>query len=175
MYFYAKYKNMEFNYNTFQFFLSLSTIIILLSIFYNILYKRKIFKNIKNLIHLIKKTIINTSLKQFLICFLMSLCANLFAALIFLIILSGFGINKINFDGLMAFEAAYFTTSLLPITPSGIGVREGSRVYFYSLIGCSQAAVLSTSFITFALNIALPALIGITSLKHLLSNKSEYL
>ena len=75
-------------------------------------------------------------------------------------------INVINIQGLMAYEAAYFSMSLLPITPSGIGIREGSRIYFFSLIGCNETAVLCASMIMFGLNIILPALIGIASLKY---------
>ena len=74
----------------------------------------------------------------------------------------------------MAFEAAYFVMSLFPITPSGIGVREGSRIYFFTLIGCNQAAVFCASFIVFGLNIMLPAVIGIGSMKYFWNTGSDH-
>ena len=83
-----------------------------------------------------------------------------------MLLLDGFDIYVLNIDGLMAFEAAYLAMYLLPITPSGMGIREGSRVYFFSLIGCSPATVLWASFIMFGLNIIFPAIIGIWSLKY---------
>ena len=103
----------------------------------------------------------------------MALVANLLAALAFMVLLRGYNIHVINIQGLMAFEAAYFAMSLLPITPSGIGIREGSRVYFFSLIGCSQTAVLCASVIMFGLNIILPGVMGINSLKYFLKQTSE--
>ena len=106
------------------------------------------------------------SLRQFFILLSLALLANLLAVVSFMIVLSGFGIDVMNFEGVMAFEAAYFAMSLLPITPSGLGVREGSRVYFFTLIGCNQAAVLCASFIMFGLNIMIPAVVGIGSLKY---------
>ena len=124
------------------------------------------------LLHLFKSQIKSKSFKQFILLISLALAANLLAALAFMLVLTGFNIHVLNIHGLMAFEAAYFAMSLLPITPSGIGIREGSRVYFFSLIGCSQSAVLCASVIMFGLNIMLPALIGIRSLKYFW--KQEY-
>ena len=92
-----------------------------------------------------------------------------------MIVLLGFDIDALTFRGLMAFEAAYFAMSLLPITPSGIGVREGSRVYFFTLIGCDQTAVLCASFIIFVINIMLPAVIGIASMKYFWKRESDHI
>ena len=71
----------------------------------------------------------------------------------------------------MAFEAAYLTMALLPITPSGIGIREGSRVYFFSIIGIDPISVMCASVIMFIINIVLPALVGIASLQKFWENK----
>ena len=125
-----------------------------------------------DLIRLFKSQLQSKSFSQFITLLSMALLANLMAALAFMLILRGFNIHVINIEGLMAFEAAYFAMSLLPITPSGIGIREGSRVYFFSLIGCSQSAVLCASVIMFGLNIMLPAILGIRSLKYFW--KQEY-
>ena len=124
------------------------------------------------LLRLFKFQLGSKSIKQFISLLSISLAANLLAALAFILVLTGFNINVLNIHGLMAFEAAYFAMSLLPITPSGIGIREGSRVYFFSLIGCSQPAVLCASVIMFTLNIMLPALAGIHSLQYFW--KKEY-
>ena len=124
------------------------------------------------LLYLFKSQIKSKSFKQFILLISLALTANLLAALAFILVLSGFNIHVLNIHGLMAFEAAYFAMSLLPITPSGIGIREGSRVYFFSLIGCSQSAVLCASVIMFGLNIMLPAILGIRSLKYFW--KQEY-
>ena len=124
------------------------------------------------LLHLFKSQIKSKSFKQFILLISLALTANLLAALAFMLVLTGFNIHVLNIHGLMAFEAAYFAMSLLPITPSGIGIREGSRVYFFSLIGCSQSAVLCASVIMFGLNIMLPAILGIRSLKYFW--KQEY-
>ena len=110
--------------------------------------------------------------RQLLVCFVYALVANILSVFTFMVLLSGFGTNVFNFEGLMAFEAAYFVMSILPFTPSSIGVRETSRVYFFSLIGCSQAEVLCASFIMFFLNIILPAVIGIWSLNHFMNKDS---
>ena len=125
-----------------------------------------------DLLHLFKSQLGSKSIKQFVVLLSLALVANLLAALAFILVLTGFNIHVLNIRGLMAFEAAYFAMSLLPITPSGIGIREGSRVYFFSLIGCSQSAVLCASVIMFGLNIMLPAILGIRSLKYFW--KQEY-
>ena len=119
-----------------------------------------------SLLKLLKDQLKSKSSSQFILLLLTALIANLLVAIAFMILLLGFDIDVLTFRGLMAFEAAYFAMSLLPITPSGIGVREGSRVYFFALIGCNQTAVLCASFIIFVLNIMFPAVIGIGSMKY---------
>ena len=128
-----------------------------------------------NLLKLLKEQLKSKSFTQFILLLVIALIANLLAAIAFMIVLLGFEIDALTFRGLMAFEAAYFTMSLLPITPSGIGVREGSRVYFFTLIGCNQAAVLCASFILFVINIMLPAVIGIASMKYFWKRESDHI
>jgi uncharacterized membrane protein YbhN (UPF0104 family) len=164
-----------------------STIIFIFSIFMMILFSLFFYKGrlkdvitkyssqqIIILLKLLTDQLKSKTSAQFILLLLMALLANLLAAIAFMIVLLGFDIDALTFRGLMAFEAAYFAMSLLPITPSGIGVREGSRVYFFSLIGCSQAAVLCASFIMFVLNIMLPAVIGIGSMKYFWKRESDY-
>ena len=102
-------------------------------------------QQIVSLFKLLKTQLKNKSLVQFTSLHIIALIANLMSAIAFMIVLLGFNIDALTFRGLMAFEAAYFAMSLLPITPTGIGVREGSRVYFFTLIGCNQTAVLCAS------------------------------
>ena len=128
---------------------------------------------ILKLLCLFKSQLQSKSLSQFVYLLAMALAANLLAVLAFIVILFGFNIHVMNIQGFMAFEAAYFAMSLLPITPSGIGIREGSRIYFFSLIGCSQTAILCASVIMFGLNIMLPAILGIGSLKYFWQQESE--
>ena len=123
-------------------------------------------KQVLELFKLLKHQIQNTSLLWFFNITLLILIANSLAALAFMLILTGFNINSINLDGYMAYATSYMMMSLLPITPAGIGINEGSRVYFFSLIGCSPATVLWASFIMFGLNIICPAIIGIWSLRY---------
>ncbi len=124
-------------------------------------------QDVIRLLKLLKEQLKSKSFTQFILLLVIALIANLLAAIAFMIVLLGFDIDVLTFRGLMAFEAAYFAMSLLPMTPAGIGVREGSRVYFFTLIGCNQTAVLCASFIIFVINIMLPALIGIGSMKYI--------
>ena len=159
----------EFNYVVlFILFMIIITFIALF--FYQNRIKKQFIKNLPqllmNLLRLFKAQLKSKSSAQFILLFIIALAANLLAAIAFMIVLLGFNIDALTFRGLMAFEAAYFATSLVPITPAGIGVRESSRVYFFALIGYNQAAVLCASFIIYALNIMLPAVIGIGSMKY---------
>ena len=123
-------------------------------------------EQVTELLWVIKNQIQTNSPLRLFNLFLLALAANLLAALGFMLLMDGFNIHVFNIDGLMAFEAAYLTMYLLPITPSGMGIREGSRVYFFSLIGCSPATVLLASFIMFGLNIIFPAIVGIWSMRY---------
>ena len=158
---------------------SIFMIILLFLIFYKGRVKDVIVKyfpqQVISLFKLLKDQLKSKSSAQFFLLFIIALIANLLAAIAFMIVLLGFDIDALTFRGLMAFEAAYFAMSLLPITPSGIGVREGSRVYFFTLIGCNQTAVLCASFIIFVINIMLPAVIGIGSMKYFWKKELDHI
>ena len=164
--------------NTIFFLLSISMMALLLLFFYKRRVKDAIVKyspqQVISLLKLLRDQLNSKSSAQFILLLVIALIANLLAAIAFMIVLLGFDIDALTFRGLMAFEAAYFATSLVPITPAGIGVRESSRVYFFALIGCNQAAVLCASFIIFALNIMLPAVIGIGSMKYFWKTDRDY-
>jgi len=165
--------------NTIWFIFSISTMISIILFYYKGKVKDLILKyspqQIINLLKLLKNQLKSKSLVQFISILIIALVANLTAAIAFMIVLLGFDINVLNIRGFMAFEAAYLAMSLLPITPTGIGVREGSRVYFFTLIGCNQTAVLCASFIIFFLNIILPAIIGIASMKYFWKKELDHI
>ena len=117
---------------------------------------------------ILKDQLRTTSFLWFISISILILIANSLAAFSFMLILSGFNINIINMDGFMIYLISYMIMSLISITPSGIGINEGSRLYFFSLIGCNQAAILCSSLIMFGMNIVFPAIIGIGSLKYFL-------
>ena len=102
-----------------------------------------------------------------------SIAANLFSLIAFMFLLKGFSISVDYIDGLMAYEASYLVMSLLPFTPAGIGMREGARVFFFTLIGSSSAAVLCASFLMTLFNIILPAIIGMWSINYFVKEASK--
>ena len=117
---------------------------------------------------ILKYQLRTTSVLWFISISFLILIAISLAAFSFMLILSGFNINIINMDGFMIYLISYMIMSFISITPSGIGINEGARLYFFSLLGCNQAAVLCSSLIMFGMNIVLPAIIGISSLKYFL-------
>jgi hypothetical protein len=50
---------------------------------------------------------------------------------------------------------------VIPISISGLGIREGLAVYFLRMYGIAAAYAVATSLFLFALNTIIPALIGI--------------
>jgi len=117
---------------------------------------------------ILKYQLRTTSVLWFISISILILIAISLAAFSFMLILSGFNINIINMDGFMIYLISYMIMSLISITPSGLGINEGARLYFFSLLGCNQAAILCSSLIMFGMNIVFPAIIGISSLKYFL-------
>jgi len=167
------------DYNTIYFIFFIFIIIFIFLLFYKGKVKDVIEKyssqHVISLLKLLNGQLKSKSFTQFISLLIIALIANLLAAVAFMIVLLGFDIDALTFRGLMAFEAAYFSMSLFPITPAGIGVREGSRVYFFTLIGCNQTAVFCASFIIFIINIMLPAIIGIASMKYFWERGSDHI
>ena len=173
IYIYFKYNVLNLS-NSFIIMISILIIILFLIVsIFKYIFKNNLFNSIVDIVIILKRQFLKTSYFHLLIFILLAILANLLSGFAFLIVLSGFNCYKINIDGMMAFQAALFSLALLPITPSGMGVREGFRVYFFSIIGCNSVAVLSASFIVFGFNIILPALIGMNSLKYLFNNSSD--
>jgi hypothetical protein len=54
-----------------------------------------------------------------------------------------------------------WSAGLVPISVSGLGVREGLAVYFFNLYGVSAAHAVATSLFLFTINTIFPALVGV--------------
>ncbi len=50
---------------------------------------------------------------------------------------------------------------LIPISVSGLGVREGFAVYFLGRLGIGAPVAVGVSLLVFSLNVLLPAFIGL--------------
>jgi hypothetical protein len=54
-----------------------------------------------------------------------------------------------------------WSAGIIPVSISGLGIREGLAVYFFNLYGIPGAYAVATSLFLFAINAIVPALIGI--------------
>jgi hypothetical protein len=52
-------------------------------------------------------------------------------------------------------------SGIIPISISGLGVREGLAVYFLKIYGISPAHAVATSLFLFTINTVTPAMIGV--------------
>jgi len=90
-----------------------------------------------------------------------------FSILFYFIFFAQYLLLVLNFDRINifpAFEAAasvFLTKTLLPISFSDLGIREGAAVYFFGKVGVNAAAALNASLLLFLLNIAVPAIAGL--------------
>jgi len=50
--------------------------------------------------------------------------------------------------------------SIIPVSISGFGIREGSFVYFYRILGVNENIAFFASLLYFSLLVLTPALIG---------------
>ncbi len=61
----------------------------------------------------------------------------------------------------LGFSAMMFFKSLFNVSISDIGVREASSVYFFSLLGVTDASALSASGLMFTINVIVPSIVGV--------------
>jgi hypothetical protein len=54
-----------------------------------------------------------------------------------------------------------WSAAMVPVSVSGLGVREGLAVYFFKYYGVSAAHAVATSLFLFTINTIVPALIGV--------------
>ena len=70
-------------------------------------------------------------------------------------------VNSIEFTETMHTVVYLWGSGIIPISISGLGVREGLAVYFLKLYGIYPAHAVATSLFLFFLNTVIPALIGV--------------
>ena len=80
--------------------------------------------------------------------------------LILYCIFLAFGVNQIPLVQHFAFYPVIGMLAAIPISISGLGVREGFFVYFYSLVGVVAGTAVSISLVNYFVEILLPAILG---------------
>jgi len=70
-------------------------------------------------------------------------------------------VNSIQFTETMHTVVFLWGSGIVPISISGLGVREGLAVYFLKMYGIYPAHAVATSLFLFFLNTIIPALIGV--------------
>ncbi|MBL7979362.1 MAG: flippase-like domain-containing protein [Bacteroidetes Order II. Incertae sedis bacterium] len=79
-----------------------------------------------------------------------------------LLILYAFGAQIHWMDAVIAIALFFYANSVVPSPAlAGLGVREGSAVFFMGFFGVSAATAFSTSLLLYVINIILPAIMGL--------------
>ncbi|MBI2574666.1 flippase-like domain-containing protein [Candidatus Woesearchaeota archaeon] len=65
---------------------------------------------------------------------------------------ASFGITAISPLAIITISATTMLISLIPITMSGLGIKEGAAVYLYGLVGVPAAATISAHIVLLLLN-----------------------
>ena len=134
------------------------------SVFYNILEKllnrisfgKKIFEYIKK-VHF---SLVNMPLTQILpkvlpIMILFQLSTIILAFFLF----KGFGVHLPFYTHLALLPVIYVIT-VIPVSISGFGLREGAFVFFYSSLGVSPTISFSVSILYYIISMGFPTLLG---------------
>ncbi len=80
----------------------------------------------------------------------------------FVVIVYSFGVDQSIFDLYLAASLVFLIKSIVPsVTLMELGIREGAAVFFFGAIGVSASVAFDAAFLLFALNIILPAMIGV--------------
>ena len=90
---------------------------------------------------------------------LVSVATQVLAVLIYLLLAYGLDI-EIGFVRMAWIASATTVLTMLPVTPSGIGVREGALVYLLGRYGTPGPEALALSFLFFACTIVFVGLVG---------------
>jgi uncharacterized membrane protein YbhN (UPF0104 family) len=61
-------------------------------------------------------------------------------------------------------SSVFLIKTLIPISFSDLGVREGAAVFYLGKTGVSQAAAFNAAFLLFVINIGIPTMIGLPTL-----------
>ncbi|RJP85053.1 MAG: UPF0104 family protein [Desulfobacteraceae bacterium] len=99
------------------------------------------------------------SITDALIIFTLTLLSHLLGVLVFVLLASSLNI-PLNFISMGWIRAAVMTSTMLPVTFAGLGVRDGSMVYLLGLYGVSGHEALAMSFLIFIVTVFIGAVIG---------------
>jgi uncharacterized membrane protein YbhN (UPF0104 family) len=69
-------------------------------------------------------------------------------------------VDSISLRGTYHTAVYLFGAGMVPISISGLGIREGLAVFFFNTYGVSAAHAVATSLFLFSINTIIPALIG---------------
>lgn len=75
------------------------------------------------------------------------------------LLFKAFDVN-ISFYYHLAFLPLILILSIIPVSISGFGIREGGFIYFYGLLGVDRSIALLASLLYYAVLVLVPALIG---------------
>ena len=70
-------------------------------------------------------------------------------------------ISPISFPATLHTTVYLWSAGIVPVSISGLGIREGLAVYFFRFYGVAPAYALATSLFLFTVNVILPALAGV--------------
>ena len=111
--------------------------------------------------------------KTLLLSLLVSIAANVVAALSLLIFSSALSL-PLSFPALLLFYAIAILTTYVPITVGGIGLREGALVYLIVHVGVSAASALSLTLLYLGATLILVALGGTSEFIHSLTRSAHH-
>jgi len=92
--------------------------------------------------------------------FLISFVVQIKGVVIFYLISRGFGLN-VSIGYFFMFVPIAVSISMIPISLSGLGLREGAFVYLFSKVGMTSAQALSISLAGFAIMVLLGLVGGV--------------
>lgn len=126
----------------------------------SILKKSKVMKNVLSFIEKTHYSLLTFPYKKILIpsvllILSLQLCTIIIVNLVFL----SFDIN-LPFYQHMAIYPTICILSIIPISISGLGIREGFFVYFYSILGIAPTICIGVSLINYVVETFIPACIG---------------
>ncbi len=149
------------------FFMLLISLILLLLIYFRVnkieylLNKLNLFKNKK-----IFAALSQFSFKELLNVMFLSLLRYGVFFLQFYLVLKGMGISLISIEEIMLISVCFLFASFIPtILISEIGVRGSVAIFVFGTISDMDTQIILSSVLLWVINVALPALIGLSNLK----------
>ena len=140
--------------------LSNKTYNIIYKILYIHNYKYKLLNNILLYMNKLHETLsTSTSLKVFINSFILITILQLITILNVYLVFRAMGIYLPYYIHLMIMPIVYIV-SMVPITISGFGVREGMFAYMYGLFGVSAPQAVAVSILNYSILTLIPAFIG---------------